>query len=179
MKTTFRGRFKLNGGFEFGPENLRQLKIFIKKNPGMVFEIVPLLPESKDQRGWFEGGLVPLVAFYQTGMDHHNNEDLRKVREWLKIEFNGDLVVLGGKSVKVGKTTKKKLNLGFLERCTDWLIENYAPPIEAMDPKKYQDWKDRIYPQGGPTDYLDYLVKINILSTPIEKVHNSVEKVHE
>lgn len=163
MKTTFRGRFKIDGGLDFGPENLRQLKIFIKKNPGMVFDIVPILPESEEQRGWFEGALVPAVAFFQSGMDHHNYEDLRKVREWLKIEFNGDLVVLGGKSIKVGKTTKRKLNLGFLERITEWFVENYSPPPELLDPNKWQDWKDRVYPQGGPTNYIDYLVKINIL----------------
>lgn len=163
MADTFRGRFKMDGGLDFGSQTLRLLKIFIKKNPNMPFELKPIFPESKDQRGWFEGGLVPLIAYFQEGMDHHNNEDLRKVREWLKIEFNGDLVVLGGKSVKVGKTTKRKLNQGFLERVTDWLIENYSPPVEAMDPVKYQDWKDRIYPQGGPDNYLDYLEKIGLL----------------
>lgn len=160
----FKGRFTKDGkGFVFSDFFKSKLFAYMRNNPSLPFELNPILPESKEQRGWFEGALVPLVAFYQEGMDHRDSKDLKQVREWLKIEFNGELVVVGGISHKVAQSTKRKLNLGFLERIVEWLTENYTPPQEALDPKKYDDWHDRIFPQGGPDNYLDYLVKIGML----------------
>lgn len=159
----FVGRFSKDGGMDFSDFTRAKLKSFIRENPGMTFELKPRLPESAKQRGWFEGALCPLVAFYQAGMDHHDSKDREKVREWLKIEFNGDLVAIGGKTHKVAQSTKNRLNLGFLERVTDWLIENYAPPIEAMDPKAWKHWHDAVFPYGGPDNYIDYLLERKIL----------------
>ena len=160
----FIGRFGADGGLDFGEYTKANLKDFIRKNPGMPFQLLPLTPESKDQRSFFEGAVVPLVTFYQEGLDHHNTKDRDKVREWLKIEMNGEIVIIGNKAHKVGQSTKNKLNRGFLERCIGYLEENYAPPPEALDPKKYQDWHDRIFPSGkGPDNYIDYLVELNIL----------------
>lgn len=159
----FKGRFTKEGGLGFGAYEKAHLKEFILKNPNMPFEIVPLLPESKKQRGFFEGAVVPLVAFYQERMDHRNHKDRREVREWLKVEFNGDLVAIGGKTHRIAKSTKRELNKGFLERVIEYLEDNYAPPKEALDTKKYEDWRDRIFPHGGPDNYIDYLVEIGIL----------------
>src|SRR3990167_8850963 len=112
----FNGRFSEDGGLNFGTYTRIDLKKFANENPNMPFELKPMLPESEDQRGFFEGGLCPLVAYYQEGMDYRSYKDRQKVREWLKVEFNVDLVVLGGKSHKIAKSTKNKLNQGFLER---------------------------------------------------------------
>lgn len=160
----FKGRFTKDGkGFKFSDFFLVRLNAYMKKNPGQPFELKPILAESKKQRGWFEGGICPLVAFYQEGMDHHEAEDVRKVREWLKTEFNSELVAIGDIVHKVAKSTKNELNSGFLERVVEYIIENYAPPMEALDPKRYKHWHDAIYPYGGPDNYIDYLVKINLL----------------
>lgn len=160
----FVGRFSSVGtGMHFSDRTKWYLQKFAKENPEMPFEIKPIFAESSRQRGWFEGALVPLVTFYQEGFDYRNSKDNQKVREWLKIEFNGELIGVGGKVHKVAQTTSQKLNLGFLERITDWLETNYPVAPEVLDPKKYQDWKDRIYPYGGPDTYIGYLLEINIL----------------
>ncbi len=159
----FMGRFRADGGLEFGEYIKAKLKHFIKDNPNMPFELKPLFPESPSQRGYFEGAICPLIAFYQEGMDHRNSKDRDTVREWLKIEFNGEMVNLGGKVHRIAQSTKNRLNQGFLERVTDYVIENYAPPDEALDPKKYKHWKAAIYPNGGPDNYIDYLVALKIL----------------
>jgi hypothetical protein len=160
----FKGRFNEDGtGFDFGSYTKRSLKDYMKKNPNMPFELVPLLPESKDQRGFFEGAICPLVAFYQERMNHHDSKDVKKVREWLKIEFNGEMVEISGKVNKIAASTKNKLNQGFLERVEGYLIDNYAPPKEVFDTKKYDHWKDTIFPYGGPDNYLDYLIEVGIL----------------
>ena len=161
---SFRGRFTKDGGMDFGTYTRRDLKNFIKKNPGMPFEIKPLMPESIKQRGFFEACLCPLVTFYQEGMDHHSNDDIKKVREWLKLEFNSEMIEVGGKVHRVAQSTKKKLNRGMLEKIVGYLEDNYSPPAEALDPGFYKDWRDRIYPYGGPDNIIDYLISLNILS---------------
>lgn len=159
----FMGRFGEDGGLNFGSYTKMWLKKFIKENPNMPFELKPLFPESEKQRNWFEGALVPLVTFYQEGMDYRNYKDLDKVREWLKVEFNAEIVKVAGKLHKIGKSTKNSLSQGFLERVTDWLIENYASPMEALDPKKYKHWRDAIKMNRSEDTFIDYLLAIKLL----------------
>lgn len=159
----FMGRFRPDGGLEFGSYTKMHLKKFIKENPNMPFELKPQFPESTKQRGYFEGGICPLVAFYQEGMEHRNSKDVERVREWLKIEFNGEIINFRGKTHRIAKSTKNRLNQGFLERVVDYIIENYAPPMEALDPEKYKHWRDAVYPYGGADNYIDYLVELNII----------------
>lgn len=159
----FKGRFTKEGTLSFGTYTRSKLKDFIKKNPNMPFEIVPVLPESNKQRGFFEGAVVPLVTYYQSGLDFRNKSDVAKVREWLKLEFNGEIVNILGKQVKIAKSTKRQLNQGFLERVIGWLEENYSSPIESLNPEKYKHWRDTIYPMGGPDTYIEYLQEIGIL----------------
>lgn len=163
MPTEFNGRFSKNGGMEFGPIIKMKLKQFIFDNPGMPFKLKPIYPESNSQRGWFEGALVTLVTFYQEGKDYKSSKDLQDVREWLKLEFNGRYVTIHNKAHLVGQTTKHALNNGFLDRVVDWVIENYAPPMEALNPESYKNWRDTVYPYGGPDNYIDYLLSLNIL----------------
>lgn len=161
----FNGRFSADGGLSFGNYTRIDLKKFAKENPLMPFELKPMLPESEDQRGFFEGGLCPLVAFYQEGMDYRSSKDRQKVRDWLKIEFNGDLVALAGKTHRIAKSTKNKLNDGFLERVETWIIENYAPPDEVFDTSVYKNWRDKLRPLGDSKaeTYIDYLREIKLL----------------
>jgi hypothetical protein len=37
----------------------------------------------------------------------------------------------------------------------DWLIENYAPPQEAIDPEKYKNWKKTIFSVKGADNCID------------------------
>lgn len=163
LPSKFIGRFSNDGGLNFSDFTKRKLKFFIRENPGMIFELNPRMPESSSQRGWFEGALLPLICFYQVGMDHRDSKDVVTVREWVKIEFLGDIVTIHGKSHRIAKSTRNQLNLGFLERVVAWLEENYAPPHEALDPKTFKHWRDAIFPYGGPDNFLEYLVEIKIL----------------
>lgn len=160
----FKGRFSSTGTLTFGAYTRNKLKDFIKANPNLPFEIVPLTPESRKQRAYFEGAICPLVAYYQENLDFRNPENVRKVREFLKIEFNGEFITLGGKSVKIAQSTKRKLNQGFLERVIGWIEDNYAPPAEALNPESYKYWRDHVYPMGGPETYIEYLIEKNILT---------------
>jgi hypothetical protein len=139
---------------------------FIRENPNATFVISARLPESRKQRKYLHGALIPLIAFYQEGMSHKSSADLDRVFEWLKQEFNGDMVIIGDKPVRIGMSTKggKALN-EICEKVTDWLVDNYAPPADAMNPKKYKYWRDAIYPYSdGAENYIDYLVETGVLS---------------
>lgn len=159
----FLGRFSANGSLGFSPYTRLNLKKFIKENPNLPFELKPLLPESSKQRKFFEGGICPLLTFYQEGLDHRNSKDVEKVRNWLKCEFNGEIVNIGGKAHKLALSTKYRLNQGFLERVVGYIQDNYAPPAEALNPEKYKHWKNAVYPYGGADNFIDYLVELKIL----------------
>lgn len=136
---------------------------FVKFHEGKRIFITPTFKESDKQRGFFEGGVVALVA-YLDGKDYTNTEILRNTREWLKIEFNSDFVVINDKSHKVGKSTRGRLNEGFLERVIDWIEENYGIKREdVLDTKEYKKWRDQVFPFGGPDTYIDYLRERKLL----------------
>ncbi len=162
----FNGRFSEDGGLDFGTYTKIHLKKFIKENPGMPFELKPLLPESVNQRKFFEGAICPLLTLFQEGMDYRNSKDVETVRDWLKIEFNGKLVNIGGKIHKIAQSTSHKLNSGFLERVIGYIQDNYGVSDDVLNPDMYKDWKDRIYPYGGSDTYIGYLLELNLIKKP-------------
>src|SRR3954447_17400224 len=112
----FQCRGMPEGVLKFDPQDRGRLKQYIADNPGARFKLVPQLPESRKMREFLEGGIIPLIAHFQEGMDHRNSDDLARVREWCKEEFNGELVAIGGVMHKIGKSTKGRESLtAFLE----------------------------------------------------------------
>lgn len=151
------------GGFDMGSEyNRLRLKQDLRQHTGSRYKIERVTPESNKQRRFFEGAVLPLIAYYQEGMHYENSSDLEKVREWLKIEFNGEMVVIKGKAIKVGGSTKGKLNTGFLERVIDW-AESQGYQTELLNPAEYKHWHAAIFPFGGPDNYIDYLLELGKL----------------
>ena len=125
----------INGGLNLGSRNTAIFDDFVKKNPNVPWKLSPVLPESSKQRRFFEGAVVPLVAWYQERLDHRSSEDCRRVREWLKEEFNAEQVTINGKPHRIGKSTRGRDALQpFLERVMDWLQENYSPPRRGYRP---------------------------------------------
>ena len=164
MSMEFQCRGTAQGTLDFGPYNRAKFMQFLRENPGIRLRITPELPESGRLRRYFEGAIVPLIAFYQEGMDYRSSEDRRRIREWLKEEFNGEMVQIGGSVHVVAKSTKGRAVLNpFVERVLDWMHENYAPPAEALDPERFKTWRDTIFPFGGPDNFIDYNVETGIL----------------
>lgn len=150
------------GNLDFGYYGKENLRRYTLENPGVRFRITPILPESGKLRGYFEGCLVPLITVYQDGLDHRRSEDCDKVRE--KAEFNSEFVNIAGRSVRVGKSTKgREVLKHVVEKTQECLIDNYAPPVEAMDSESWKRWRSSVAPFGGPDHFIDYLVELSIL----------------
>jgi hypothetical protein len=151
-------------GLNLGQRNTAAFLAFVRDNPWVPWRLAPILPESNKQRGYLEGAVIPLVAYYAENYDHRNSADLREVREWLKMEFNSTSVVVNGQVHQVAKSTKGRDALQpFLERVVGWLQDNYVPPPEALNPESYKVWRDTIFPNGGPSNYIDYMVECGVL----------------
>ncbi len=156
-----------DGGMQMNEYSKGFFKNFLKENAGVRLQILPLLPESRNQRNFFEGAVIPLACYLHENFDHRNYKDLIKMRELLKVEFNGEFINFNGKKIKVGKTTKGKLNDGFIEKCIDYLEEQYGiDRTEVLNPENYKYWRDTIFPFGdinSPDNYIDYLVELKKL----------------
>lgn len=152
------------GKLELGDYNKKVFHDWLAKNEGAKVEINTILPESRNLRRWVEGGLIPLVTYFQDGMDYRSHEDNARVRDWLKIEFCSSYVVINDTPHKVGQSTKGRLK-EFADAVLQW-AEEQGYPTELLKPEDYRHWEDTIYSLGGPTHYLTYLESINKLSRP-------------
>lgn len=155
-------RASRDGGMDFGERNRVLFKQYLQAHPGVLLKITPILPESNKQRRFLEGGLIPLITYYQEGMDHHNADDRASVREWLKLEFNGHTVMIGGEAHTIPRSTRGREVLNrFVEDIVAWLQDNYAPPAQALEPASFKQWRDTV--MDGPDNYIDWLVQQHIL----------------
>lgn len=151
--------------FEMSDFQYAQIVQFAKEHKNERMELRALLPESRHQRNWLEGGLIPLFVFW-TGRDWNDWRVREDAREDIMREANGELRVnaLSGKTEKYARSSKGRDNLNKVcEWLLDYLTEQYAVPDEAIDPKKYKVWRDTIYPAGGPDDYISYLLEIGVI----------------
>jgi hypothetical protein len=161
----FKARAK-NGGFDFGSEHATHMFTKdLKENEGRLYEISRLLPESRKQRGFYEGAVLKLWCYFD-GHDYTSSKILRQYHENANREFNGEDVVISGKSRRVGKSSKGKLNgeSGMIEKVIAYLEENYAiKRQEVLDPEHYKDFRDRIYASGKYDTFIDYLKELKRL----------------
>jgi hypothetical protein len=158
----FVARVLKDGGLDLGQRNRALFHQWTKANPGALCKITPVLPESNKQRRFLEGAVIPLVTFYQDGLNHRDAGDCAKVREWLKLEFNAESVNVAGEVHKIPKSTRGREALNkFLEAVVEWLQDNYAPRTEALDPASFKLWRDTV--MDGPDNYIDWLVSTGVL----------------
>lgn len=154
----FQGIFKKDG-FDFGKERERVLK-HCAFNVGGRFTLEDFLPESRKQRKFYHGAVLTLWAYLDM-KDYKDPAVLDSYHELAKYEFNPEIIVTKGKSVKVGKSTRGELNHGFLEKVVDNLVDNYGVDrIKCLNPKDYKYFKDKVFMEGKYDTYIDYLIDL-------------------
>lgn len=159
----FVGSF-VSTGLSFGSAyNTARLRKYAKENIGQSFELRPRVPESRKQRGFYEGAVIGLWI-YLDGNDYRDSRIHKHYHHEANKEFNGEIIIRGGKTEKIGKSSKGILNGGHVERVMAYLDENYGVDTATLcDPEKYKYFRDVIYATGEYDTYLDYLKSLNIL----------------
>lgn len=157
----FQGKYK-KGGFDFGNNRERILK-HCDFNVGKRFILSDFLPESAKQRRFYHGAVITLWV-YLDGKDYKDSDILDSYHELAKIEFNAEIVITNGKKVRIGKSSKGKLNDGFVEKVIDNLEENYGiERSKCLDPKLYKDFMEKIYMNGDYDTFIDYLIDLKLV----------------
>lgn len=138
---------------------------FIKLQKGERIRLIleEYLPESRHQRAFYHGAVLTLWA-YLDGKDYKDARTLEIMHEIAKTEFNPEVFILNGKEHRVGKSSKGKLNEGYLETIIDYLQENYAiDPGKVLNVELYKRFRDQIYGLGRYDTFIDYLVAMHML----------------
>ncbi len=163
--TTFIVLAQRDGGIKMTDYQRATWRDTIKKNADrrIRIKIDPVVPESRKQRAFYHGAILPLWA-YLDGNDYKSSSLLESYHEVAKREFNPMALMIGGKKKIVGKTTKGDLNSGFLERIVEYLEENYGiDPGKVLDTELYKKFRDRINIMNDYDTFIDYLREIKIL----------------
>lgn len=147
--------------------NREGLKKDLAENDGARYTIERITPESIEQRGFYHGAVLRLWA-YLNELNYKDHNVIENMHKWAKEEFNGEMVIVDGKQKVFGKSTKGKLNGGYIDRIVDHLEEQYAiDRKEVLDPENYKQWRYKLQPEeGGPDDYIDYLISVGRLRRP-------------
>lgn len=151
---------------EIGEFQWKKMVKEIKDNPNAPIVISSLLPESRQQRRYLEGGLIPLFVFFQ-GNDYTDTAQIEDARQDIMDEVLGvsRLNRLTGKVEVHAQSSKGKDNLN---KVCEWLIaylfEQYDCPHKAVDHEQFKVWRDTIYPEGGPDDWITYLIETGVLA---------------
>lgn len=154
--------------FEISDYNRARLRQAVKDNGRPIRAYIETItPESRSQRKYVMGGLIPLLV-YLDGGDYRDTETKEHYFEFLKKELCPTVLTIKGKSEVFGKSTKGSEALGeFCEKLQDYLHEQYgiAYDNKAMNPEEYKKFRDEIYPtELGYEDFVDYCVKMKFLT---------------
>ena len=124
------------------------------------------LPESKNQRGYFEGGVCTLFAYFQDWSDHTNYKHVLECRKIIKDEALGVTVEITGVGTrKVSDSSKGKENIS---KCIDWALDYFTDQGEfndfVLNTQNYKDWVLAMqFDENIPDNYIDYCKSIGKL----------------
>jgi hypothetical protein len=139
----------------------KRLKQAVKDNGEPVRGYIETsMPESRKQRGYLMGGLIPLLV-YLDGNDYKDGDLLEYYFEHYKKEFQPETILINKKVQIRGKSTKGREALNkFIERMHEYLDEQYGIDMsnKAINPEEYKTFRDKIYFSGKWDDFISYAV---------------------
>lgn len=140
------------------------LALFASKHPQIRYVLTPLMAESRNQRAFIHGAILPLWCY----LDHNDYKDaavLEHYYEIAKVEFNPQIFTTRFKAYKIGGSTKGKLNEGFIEKIIDFLEEQYGiDRSKVLSPDLYKEYRDVLRPfENVPDNFIDYMKWAKVL----------------
>lgn len=140
----------------------------IAKNPNARYEVIRLTPESRNMRRYYFSILK--LWCYLDGNDYKNSDLIEKYHEASKLEFNAEMVNIGGKVRKIGKSSKGSLKT-LIEALISYLEDNYGiDRAEVCNPDDYKYFMDVVYIDGKYDDFISYLLDIGKLKNTKTKI---------
>lgn len=143
---------------EFNRKKLRQA---VKDNGRPIKGYISTtMPESRKQRGYLMGGLIPLLV-YLDGNDYKDKDMLDFYFQEYKKELQPEFVTINGTPRKRGKSTKGSESLNqFIEKLQEFLAEQYGIDhnCPAINPEEYKKFRDEIYFDSEYEDFISYAV---------------------
>ena len=143
-------------GFSFPSAFNRQILMeWLKKYK--TFEICPVITESREVRGYLEGGIVPAYCEWQYGINARERGKSEQRRFLFKRDFNYEVVNdREGNPVRSPKSSKG-IAASIANTYTQWAEQNGAP---IPNPELYKMWKNKYSMDDRfPTffEFLDFL----------------------
>lgn len=158
--------FVVRGGrFTIAPQSKARAHVFASDpaNEGTVFDSTQRIPDSKKQRGFYHGAVIPLWA-YLDGKDYTDHRVLNDLHEVAKMESNGIVIVVNGEPRKIGRTTSGKLRDGYIDRVIAYLEQNYGiDRMACLNPEDYKRFMAEVYSFGKYETYIDYMIDVGTL----------------
>lgn len=147
----YKDSFKLTIPSEY---NRFALKEMVRTGKTTLFELIPRIRSSKNQRGYLEGAVVPVYAYWQYGLDPRLPSKDIDIRDLFKADFWYDVIKKrDGSPRKTLKSWSKQQNQ-VLDKYTEWANENGAPvPNEQL----YKLWEDVYSMDTRWSHYWDWL----------------------
>ncbi len=146
-----------DGRFTFGSDYARRSFLdFVTKNPNQWFTLSPAKRESKKQRGYLEGGVIPAYCEWQYGISARDRTpETSTTRRFLfKRDFNGEVIKdRHGDPTRIPTSTKGVLN-DVTTRYTEWAQQNGAPVPNA---DLFRMWRDEYSTEFRFATFFDFL----------------------
>lgn len=125
-------------------------------------QIVPLTIESRKQRKYLMGALLPLWV-YLDGGDHKDSEMCGRYFEDFKLEYFPEAIKIKGKVKLFGKSSKgSKMLSAVIDRMIDMLVEHYGLEYGSpvLLPDVYKNFRDELFSTGPWESFLDYAISM-------------------
>lgn len=130
---------KMRTGFSFPSAYNRSTLIeWLKKYK--TFEISPVINESREVRGYLEGGIVPAYCEWQYGINARERGKAEQRRFLFKRDFNYEIVNDREGTPVRSPISSKGLAASISNTYTQWASENGAP---IPNPELYKMWKNK------------------------------------
>lgn len=148
--------FKLTIPSEY---NRLRVKDMVINEKVTLFQIMPRIRASRNQRGYLEGAVVWVYANWQYGLDPRKPENHETARNLFKQDFNYKIVNdRNGNPVRIPESLRNKQTEA-LDRYTSWAQENGAPiPNEQL----YKLWRDKYSMDPRWQNYWDFLEELGL-----------------
>ncbi len=150
---------------EVGEYNSRLIKDKVTENGSPIRGHICFdLPESRQQRKFLHGALIPLWCYYDNN-DYKDSEVLERYFDDFMLENFPEVLKIHGKVKTFGKSSKGSAMLNKVtERIIDMLVADYGLEYTspALLPATFIEWRDELASFSNE-HFLEYMERMKMI----------------